>query len=166
MKYYCKFDGQEREFTFHRRGDRLVCTSGDRDYDLDLSLVGDGALFSLVVDGKSYDVLADVQREQVSLQMVGERFVVHVEDDRERAAHAAAGHKASGKRELRAAMPGIVVAVKAAVGDVVEEGQTLVVLEAMKMQNPLGAETAGKVTRVLVKAGETVAGGALLMELE
>lgn len=166
MKYYCKFDGQEREFTFRRHGDRLVCTSGDREYDLDLSLVGDGALFSLVVDGRSYDVLADVQREQVSLQMVGERFVVHVEDDRERAAHAAAGHKASGKRELRAAMPGIVVAVKAAVGDVVEEGQTLVVLEAMKMQNPLGAESAGKVTRVLVKAGEAVAGGALLMEME
>lgn len=166
MKYTAKLDGQERDYTFVRRGDRLLCTSGDRTYDLDLSLVGDGSLFSMLVDGKSYDVLADVQREHVALQMVGERFVVHVEDDRERAAHAAAGHKGSGKRELRAAMPGIVVAIKAAVGDVVEEGQTLVVLEAMKMQNPLGAESAGKVTRVLVKTGEAVAGGALLMELE
>lgn len=166
MKYYCKLDGEEREFTFRRHGDRLVCTSGDREYDLDLSLVGDGALFSMIVDGKSYDVLADLQREQVSLQMIGERFVVHVEDDRERAAHAAAGHKPSGKRELRAAMPGIVVAVRVAVGDAVAEGQSLVVLEAMKMQNPLGAESSGKVTRVLVKPGETVAGGALLLEME
>ena len=166
MRYWCKFDGEEREFAFVRRGDQLVCTSGDKTYELDLSLIGDGAMFSMLVDGKSYDVLADVQREQVALQIVGERFVVHVEDDRERAAHAAAGHKASGKRELRAAMPGIVVAVKAKEGDVVEEGQTLVVLEAMKMQNPLGAETSGKVTRVLCKQGEAVAGGALLMELE
>jgi hypothetical protein len=104
MKYWCKFDGEEREFAFARRGDKLVCTSGDKSYQLDLSLIGDGAMFSMLVDGKSYDVLADVQREQVALQIVGERFVVHVEDDRERAAHAAAGHKASGKRELRAAM--------------------------------------------------------------
>lgn len=166
MKYHCKFDGQEREFTFVRHGERLVGSSGDRHYELDLSLVGDGALFSMLVDGKSYDVLADVQREQVTLQIVGERFVVHCEDDRERAAHAVAGHKQGGKRELRAAMPGIVVDVKVAEGDVVEEGTTLVVLEAMKMQNPLTAETAGKVTRICCKKGEAVANGALLLEME
>lgn len=166
MKYWCKLDGEEREFSFVRRGDRLVCTSGDRVFDLDLSLIGDGALFSMLVDGKSYDVLADVQREQVALQLVGERFVVHVEDDRERAAHAAAGNKPAGKRELRAAMPGIVVAVKVKEGDVVKEGQTLVVLEAMKMQNPLAAEADGKVSRIVCKGGEAVAGGALLLEME
>ena len=77
-----------------------------------------------------------------------------------------AGHKKGGKRELRAAMPGIVADVKVAVGDSAEEGQTLVVLEAMKMQNPLTAEAPGKVTRVLCKKGEAVAAGALLLELE
>ena len=166
MKYYCRFDGEERQFTFERRGERLVGISGDREYDLDLSLVGDGALFSLLVDGMSYDVLADVQREQVTLQMLGERFIVHCEDDRERAAHAAAGHKTGGKRELRAAMPGIVVDIKVGLGDAVEEGQTLVVLEAMKMQNPLASEGAGKVTRLCCKKGEAVAAGALLLEIE
>ncbi len=166
MKYHCKLDGEEREFAFERHGDRLVCKSGERQYEVDLSLVGDGAMFSLLVDGKSYDVQAHLEREQVTLQMVGERFVVHVEDERERAAHAATGHKQGGKRELRAAMPGIVVDVKVKEGDVVEEAQTLVVLEAMKMQNPLAAEAAGKVTRVLCKKGEAVASGALLLELE
>src|SRR5690606_16032664 len=118
------------------------------------------------VDGHSYDVAAEVEREQVALQMVGERFVVHVEDERERAAHAVAGNKASGKRELRAAMPGIVVDIKVAEGDVVEEGQTLVVLEAMKMQNPLLAEGAGKIVRLCCKKGEAVAAGAMLLEIE
>lgn len=65
-----------------------------------------------------------------------------------------------------APMPGVVVDVKVAVGDEVEEGQTLVVLEAMKMQNPLAAEGPGKVTKVVVAAGEAVAAGALLAEIE
>lgn len=166
MKYTTRFDGEEREFTIERHGDRLTARSGDKVYALDMALVGDGATFSLLVDGRSYDVVADVQREEVSLQMLGEQFVVHVEDERERAAHAVAGHKAGGKRELRAAMPGIVVDIKVAEGAEVEEGQTLVVLEAMKMQNPLVAETSGKVTRLLCKKGEAVAGGALLLEME
>jgi geranyl-CoA carboxylase alpha subunit len=166
VKYTTRFDGEEREFTIERHGDRLTARSGERTFALDMALVGDGATFSLLVDGRSYDVVADVQREEVSLLMLGEKFVVHVEDERERAAHAVAGHKPSGKRELRAAMPGIVVDIKVAEGAAVEEGQTLVVLEAMKMQNPLVAESAGKVTRLLCKKGEAVAGGALLLEME
>lgn len=166
MKYIAKVNGAEREFVIERRGGQLLARCGDRSFALDVALVGDGDTFSLLVDGMSYDVVADVQREQVSLQMVGEAFSVHVEDERERAAHAVAGHKQSGRRELHAAMPGIVVDVKVAVGDVVEEGQTLLVLEAMKMQNPLTAESAGKVTRITCKTGEPVAAGALLLELE
>ncbi|MBL8727651.1 MAG: hypothetical protein JNM25_04410 [Planctomycetes bacterium] len=166
MKYIAKLHGEEREFAIERHGGQLIARSGDKSYSLDVALVGDGDTFSLLVDGMSYDVVADVQREQVSLQMVGEAFSVHVEDERERAAHAVAGHKPSGRRELRAAMPGIVVDVKVAAGDVVEEGQTLLVLEAMKMQNPMVAEGAGKILRVLGKKGEPVAGGALLIEME
>jgi len=166
MKYVTKLDGEEREFTFERHGDGLYARCGDTSYALDLALVGDGTTFSLLVDGSSYDVVADLQREQVVLQMLGERFVVHVEDDRERAAHALAGNKGGGRRELRAAMPGIVVDIKVTEGDTIAEGQTLVVLEAMKMQNPLLAEATGKVTRVLCKKGEAVASGAVLLELE
>lgn len=166
MKYFTALDGEQREFVLERHGDRLEARCGDRTYALDLALVGDGATFSLFVDGRSYDVVADVNREEVAVQMLGQRFCVHVEDERERAAHAVAGHKQGGKRELRAAMPGIVIDIRAAAGDVVEEGMTLVVLEAMKMQNPLVAESAGKITRVLCKKGEAVAAGALLVELE
>lgn len=166
MKYLTRFDGEEREFVLQRQGGRLVASSGDRSYAIDLALVGDGTSFSLLVDGRSYDVVADVVREEVAIQLLGQRFAVHVEDERERAAHAVAGHKQGGKRELRASMPGIVIDLKVAVGDTVEEGRTLVVLEAMKMQNPLTAESAGKVTRIVCKKGEAVAAGALLLELE
>jgi biotin carboxyl carrier protein len=166
MKYLAKLDGEEREFVLERQGERLLARSGDKVYAIDVSLVGDGATFSMLVDGRSYDVVADVDRQSVVVQLLGQRFAVHVEDERERAANAVAGNKQGGKQELRASMPGIVIDIKVAVGDVVEEGKTLVVLEAMKMQNPLGAETAGKVVRILCKKGEAVAAGALLLELE
>ena len=166
MKYVARFDGEEREFAIDRSPEGLVARSGDVTYKLDLALVGDGSTFSLLVDGKSYDVVADVHRGEVVVQMIGERFVVEVEDERERIAQAIASNKSSGKRELRAAMPGIVVALKVAAGDVVEEGQVLVVLEAMKMQNPLVAESSGKITRVFCRQGEAVAAGELLLEIE
>ena len=166
MKYLTRFAGEEREFVIERTDGKLVVRRGDHTHAIDLALIGDGATFSLLVDGRSYDVVADVVREQVTIDMLGQRFAVHVEDERERAAHAVAGHKQGGKRELHASMPGIVIDLKVAVGDVVEEGRTLVVLEAMKMQNPLAAESAGKVTRILCKKGEAVAAGALLIELE
>ncbi|MFK7738933.1 MAG: biotin/lipoyl-containing protein [Planctomycetota bacterium] len=166
MKYLAKLGDEEREYTFERRGDRLVALCGGQEIELEVSPVGDGEALSMIVDGNSYDVVADVQKKDVTVQVSGERYVVHVEDDRERAAAEVASKKQGGKRELRAAMPGVVVEVRIAVGDAVEEGQTLVVLEAMKMQNPLAAESAGVVTKIKVEAGEAVAAGALLVEIE
>ena len=166
MKYLATLDGEEREYRFERRGGRLLAYSGDQTVGIDVAAVGDGVAMSLLIDSHSYDVVADVSAERIAVQLLGERFLVQVEDERERAAHAVAGQRGSGKREVRAAMPGIVVAVEVEVGASVEAGQTLIVLEAMKMQNPLCAEAAGTVARVLVKPGEAVAAGALLVEVE
>jgi biotin carboxyl carrier protein len=58
------------------------------------------------------------------------------------------------------------VAVKVAPGDEVSPGQSLIVLEAMKMENELSAEQAGRVAVVHVTDGATVEGGELLIELE
>ena len=63
-------------------------------------------------------------------------------------------------------MPGVVVSVAVGAGDVVAAGQPLVVLEAMKMQNPVRAPRGGRVARVLVAAGAQVEGGAALIEFE
>ena len=76
------------------------------------------------------------------------------------------GARESGPSRLTAPIPGKVVAVKVAPGDEVTPGQPLVVLEAMKMENELASEQAGRVASVHVVAGDTVEGGALLVELE
>jgi biotin carboxyl carrier protein len=63
-------------------------------------------------------------------------------------------------------MPGIVREVIVSSGDVVQTGQALLILEAMKMQNEIRADRAGKVGRVHVAAGDTVDKGAALVEIE
>lgn len=66
---------------------------------------------------------------------------------------------------LTAQMPGVVRRILINAGDTVEKGQTLVVLEAMKMEIKVAAPHAGKVEQVAVREGETVQRGQLLVEL-
>jgi biotin carboxyl carrier protein len=108
-------------------------------------------------------------RRAVEVVVDGWRFEMLVEDEsraalRERASRdrTAAG-ATGGPLEIRAIIPGRVVAVAVAPGDTVEAGQTLLAVEAMKMQNELRAPRAGTVTRVPAGAGATVEVGDVLV---
>lgn len=68
--------------------------------------------------------------------------------------------------KVLAPLPGTITEVKVAVGDVVKTGDTVIVLEAMKMQNNIEADCDGKVTSVLVTRGDTVMEGAALVTIE
>ena len=65
-----------------------------------------------------------------------------------------------------APMQGTIVKVLVAVGDTVESGQAVLVLEAMKMENHINAETAGTVAEIRVGAGDTVGTGDVLVVIE
>jgi biotin-dependent carboxylase-like uncharacterized protein len=86
--------------------------------------------------------------------------------DLARAIGAVRGAQAAASEVVRAAMPGLVVDVFVATGDLVAACQPLVSIEAMKMQNPVRAPRAGRVTRVLVARGATVETGAPLVEFD
>ena len=79
---------------------------------------------------------------------------------------AAASGGASGGDDVRAPMPGLVKAVTAAVGDKVEEGAALAMMEAMKMEHTLTAPRAGVIAAVNAAAGDQVDEGAVLVALE
>lgn len=96
------------------------------------------------------------------------RFEVRALDERRRAILAMAGGeaRASGPVPLVAPMPGLVVRVTVQPGDVVAAGQSLVVMEAMKMENELRSPSVGVVRAVRVQPGTAVEKGAVLVELE
>jgi acetyl/propionyl-CoA carboxylase alpha subunit len=97
----------------------------------------------------------------------GWRFEVEALDERQRAIRdlGVASAAAAGPAPVVAPMPGLIVRVHVAVGDQVQAGQPVAVMEAMKMENELRATAAGTVHKVLVEAGRVVEKGAVLVEL-
>ena len=108
----------------------------------------------------------------VEVVVDGWRFVLIVDDDaraalRERATRAGDdATRSGGALEIRAIIPGRVASVAVTPGDAVEAGQTLLAVEAMKMQNELRAPRGGTVSRVAASAGATVEVGDVLVVLE
>ena len=72
----------------------------------------------------------------------------------------------TGGYSIKTPLPGVIIDVKVNVGDAVAKGQTVVVLEAMKMENNINADRNGKVAAIQVAKGDTVADGAVLVVLE
>ncbi len=67
---------------------------------------------------------------------------------------------------IKTPLPGVIISVKVNVGDTVAKGDTVAVLEAMKMENNINSDRDGKVASIAVAAGDTVADGAVLVTLE
>ena len=107
-------------------------------------------------------------RGAYTLWLDGWRFEVEALDERTQAIRDLSGASAgpAGPAPLKAPMPGLIVRVSVQVGDQVQAGQGIVVMEAMKMENELRATAAGKVKSILATPGTAVEKGALLVELE
>jgi len=129
--------------------------------------------YKYIINGNKYEVqIGDIVENIASVTVNGEEYKVEMEKEPEpekkkvvvkpaaEQAAAAPAPKAGGSvntaNALKAPLPGVVTEIKVAVGDEVKEGDTVVVLEAMKMANNLDAEKSGKVTAVLVSVGESV----------
>jgi pyruvate carboxylase subunit B len=109
-----------------------------------------------------------VSRGRYTVWVDGFRHEVEALDERMRAIRELAGAsaEASGPAPLLAPMPGMIVRVNVDVGDTVLPGQSLVVMEAMKMENELRASAGATVKAVHAQVGTAVEKGALLLELE
>jgi len=133
-----------------------------------------GGEYSLILAGKSYQVFArplpPVQGKEgqgYEIFLAGRRFEVFVEDERTRQIAKLAHTKTmQSGANIQAPMPGLVVNVLVQPGDSVTQNQTVIVLEAMKMENDLPAPTAGIVKEVRVGKGQTVDQNEVLIVIE
>jgi biotin carboxyl carrier protein len=119
-------------------------------------------VMSLVVEGRQYRCVLDGNGVVIG----GRRFAFEVQDPRSLQGRRGTGAGAEGPRAVKAPMPGRVVRLLVEAGDEVGEGQGIVVIEAMKMQNELKSPKHGRVGRVSVAVGDAVGSGDVLAVVE
>ena len=132
--------------------------------------------YKYIINGTKYEVaVGDIEENIVTVTVNGEEYKVEMEKEAEpekkkpvlgkqagastsNASDEPVANKAAVNKNnaIKAPLPGVITDIKVAVGDEVQVGDTVIVLEAMKMANNLQAEKAGKVTAICVKVGESV----------
>jgi biotin carboxyl carrier protein len=144
----------------------LVLLLGEKCYAVDALALEHGAV-SLLLEGQVYDVEFDDVGEEVQVLVRGDVFRVDVADERSvRLRAGATALKVEGRVSITAPMPGKVVRVLVKQGQKVQEGEGLLVVEAMKMENELKSPKAGTVTEVFAREGSPVEAHAKLLTVE
>jgi acetyl/propionyl-CoA carboxylase alpha subunit len=138
-------DGWRLEWTDRRHGIGLL-VSGER--SIPVVVEGGGSEWTVAIRGRRIPVAVRTWRE---------RLLAEAETS---------ARGPIGALVVRATLPGLVVAVRVAEGDEVGEGDSLLTIEAMKMQNEVRAPRPARVTNVAVAAGQVVATGAELLTLD
>ncbi len=122
--------------------------------------------WSLVIDGASYVVDLDRRRGAIAATVGASEAMLVVEDAmHKRLASATGARSAASGEAIRAPIAGKVVKILVSVGEAVQAGTPVIVLEAMKMENELVAERGGTVAQITKSAGQAVETGDLLVEL-
>ena len=141
------------------------CKLDGRELPLDVVSAQDGML-SLLLQGKSYEVKQETVGAESNVVVGQERFSASVRDPRSFRSRRRAGASEQGVMKIKAPMPGKVVRILAPAGSPVEMGQSVLVIEAMKMQNELKAPKTGVVKKINVEEGAAVDAGQALAEVE
>lgn len=165
MKYFAKVNGREHEIELVERLGELVVTVDGKTLDLTYQEVDDLGQVVLLREGMSYALSIEGDEQKVQVTLAGHFHEITLEDERERAAHAADRAQSKGGGMVTAVMPGVVVELLVKPGDRVAKGAPLLILSAMKMQNEIGAPVDGIVKDVFVGAGQAVASGAKLLSI-
>ena len=152
----------------NRVGNKVVLAVDDRKYELDVVRVGKG-IYSILNNGHSYNVelIEGETSKEYIVNTFARSFVAEIIDAESKYLqnrHQGTEHK--GENEISSPMPGKVVKIPVAVGEKVTAGQTLIVVEAMKMQSEFKASSDRIVKEILVKEGDTVNAHQVMLKVE
>jgi len=164
MKYTVHSGESELDIDIDHEG--VIKLNGEIvDADLHPSL--DPTLYSLILGHRSYELRIEPDEGDYRVQLRGITYDVVVEDERTKllAGVKAATGGDSGEVMIKSPMPGIVIDIAVKEGDSVTAGQTLVVVESMKMHNEFSAPRDGVIKAVRVERGAKVLQNTILVTL-
>ena len=130
------------------------------------------------INGNLYNVvIGDIDDNIAHVEVNGTHYNVEMEKKQKAAAPVArprpaavaakpAAKPAAAKGGVKSPLPGVILDIKVKEGDEVKKGQTVIILEAMKMENSINADRDGKITAIKVSKGESVLEGTDLVIIE
>lgn len=165
MKYATTVSDQTYIIEINREGE--VSIDGEP-HLADLQAIDGLGTYSLILNNESHEAQVEERDGLVGVLLRGQFYSIKVQDERaRRLVESSRGLSVpSGELVIKSPMPGLIVAVKVASGQEVKKGETLVILESMKMENELKAPRDGKIGAVRVEARQAVDQGQALVTLE
>lgn len=166
MKFWSQLGEREQDLEVRVTGTHLDVDADGRALSADFVPLPGEEVFSLLIDGRVHEVSVEEKDGAIFVTLHGQRHKVLVRHPLEKTLREVrhAGPAASGE-VIESPIPGLVVALKVRVGDIVAKGQAVAVVEAMKMQNELTAQVGGTVSAIHVEEKKTVDAGAKLVSL-
>ena len=125
-------------------------TIDGKEYHVAIGGVSDDYVVDVTVNGETFQMQMEKPEEPEKKKVELGKPVEEASDD------AAPAAQVNAANAVKAPLPGTITSIEVAVGQEVKAGDTVVVLEAMKMQNSIEAEKDGKVTAIAVKVGQAV----------
>jgi biotin carboxyl carrier protein len=165
VKFEAQLDGEVIPVEVTGSDGRYRVVLGTEELEVDARPTGGGG-WSLLIGYAS--TAADVTEASGSyvVHVDGEAYSIRVEEETRYIIRTRGGAAGSDGEVLKAPMPGRVVLVEVTVGQAVQPGDGLVILEAMKMENEIKATAAGTVKEIRVESGQTVNPGDVLLVIE
>jgi biotin carboxyl carrier protein len=166
MKVQAEIDGKTSNVEVRRDGERLFARIDEREYELEVSEPEPG-VFLFKHDGRIFNTFALERSDGTSEVTVnGTSFDVLIIDPKRLRGSGSDHSHDHGLVEIKTAMPGKVVRILTTVGESVEKGSGVIVVEAMKMQNEMRSPKDGVIKEIRVSEGVTVNAGDVLVVIE
>jgi biotin carboxyl carrier protein len=162
MKFQVQIAGETRRVELRRASAGWECRIDGQPRAVDAVEVAPG-IFSLLLEGRSFTVGVERQGDSYRIHTRGTDLLAGVENPRRWSGRSRSALGLRGRQEITAPMPGKIIRVLVEANQEVEGGQGLIVVEAMKMQNEIHSHKKGVVEKILVREGDTVEHGAILL---
>jgi len=164
MLFYIEHQGKEHKVKVELIDGRYhVSVNGEKEAPVDISFYGNDC--TLLHDSGVFHANIVGEKSDYTVWMPGGNISLTVESEYRRIVGLLRGQNLESERNIFSKMPGKITKILAKEGDQVEKGQSLLVMEAMKMENEIKSVNAGVLKKICVKEGQAVESGTLLIEI-
>ncbi len=165
MVYDFLYNGKIHKVDIENRNKELTVKVKDEEFRIDKQHISPQVL-SLIIDNHSYKIHHARNGNDLYINIKGEIFTFQIPGDDEDILEEKG--KVKGEQELliKSSMPGSILKIEVKEDDRIEEGQCLIIVEAMKMETSLYSTISGKVKKIYTEPGKQIDSGEVLIELE